>query len=193
MRREGGLGAFVVVQEGEQGGIDTGEGIVAETSGFAFAGMDEALALTVEDEFGVVDEGHAVGLGKLLGAVADEVDVVAFFKDQARGLNGIAQALDAGNSACLHAAAVHEECVKLHAAIGGEKAAAAGVEGGVVFENCDGGFDSVEGGCSAREKGVASFESLADTVQVVGSGVGGNGPCATVNEESGRVESRRGH
>jgi len=45
--------------------------------------MDESLALAVEDEFGVVDEGHAVSLGKVLRAGTDEVDVLALFEDQA--------------------------------------------------------------------------------------------------------------
>jgi hypothetical protein len=190
---DSGFGAFVVVQEGEQGSVNAGEGVVAETGGFAFAGMDEALAFAVEDEFGVVDECHAVSLGKLLGAVTDKVDMVALFEDQAGGLNGITKALDAGYASSLHAAAVHEESIKLYAAVGGEKAAAACVEGRVIFEDSDGGFNGIEGGCTARKKGVAGFKSLADTVQVVGSGVGGNGPCATVNDKSWGVESRGGH
>jgi len=71
--------------------------------------MGEALTLAVEDQFGVVDEGHAVGLGKLLGASADKIDVLAVFEDQAGGMNGIAEAFDAGHAASLHAATVHEE------------------------------------------------------------------------------------
>jgi hypothetical protein len=207
VRREGGFGAFVVVQEWEQGcvpphgrrpvrgdpGVEAGEGVVAETGGFAELGVGEALALTVEDKFGVVDEGHAVRGGELLGTVADEVDMVALFENQAGGLYGIAKALDASHSTGLHAAAVHEKSIELDAAIGGEKAAAAGVEGGVVFEDGDGGFDGIESGCSAREESIAGFKSLADTVQVVSSGVGGDGPCATVHEESGGVRSRGGH
>ena len=146
--------------------------------------MDEALALAVEDEFGVVDEGHAVGVGEVLGSFTYEVDVRTFFEDQACGLNGIAQALDAGHAAGLHASAVHEEGVELDTAIGGKKAAAAGVEGGVVLKDGDGGFDGVKGGCAAREKRVTGFESLADTGQVSGSSINGDGPCATMNEES---------
>jgi hypothetical protein len=146
--------------------------------------MGEALALAVENEFGVRDEGHAVGVGKLLCSVTDEVDVRTFFEDEACGLNGIAEVLDAGHAASLHAAAVHEESIELDAAVGGEKAAAASVEGGVVFEDGDGGFDGVESRRAAGEKSVTGFESLADTGQVSGSSVGGNGPCATVNEES---------
>jgi hypothetical protein len=123
-------------------------------------------------------------VGEVLGSVTDEVDVRTFFKDQTGSLDGITQVLDAGHAAGLHASAIHEESVELDAAIGGEKAAAAGVEGGVVLEDGDGGFDGVKGGCAAREKSVTGFESLADSGQVSGSSVGGNGPCATVNEES---------
>jgi hypothetical protein len=132
-------------------------------------------------------------VGEVLCAGADEVDVRTFFEDQAGGLNGVAKALDAGHAASLHAAAVHEEGVELNAAVGGEKAAAASVEGGVVFEDGDGGLNGIESGCAAREKGVAGFESGADAGQVSGSGFGGDGPCATVNEESGGMGSGRGH
>jgi len=155
--------------------------------------VGEALALAVEDQLGVVDEGHAVGVGKVLGAGAYEVNMRTSFEDQASGLNGVAKALDAGYAAGLHATAVHEEGVELDAAVGGEKAAAAGIEGGVVFEDGDGGFDGVEGGCAAGEKGVAGFEGAADAGFMSGSGVGGDGPCATMNDESGRVGGGRGH
>jgi len=119
--------------------------------------------------------------------------VGTFFEDQAGGLNGVAKTLDTGDAAGLHAAAVHEKGVELNAAIGGEKAAAASVEGRVVFEDGNGGFDGVESGCSAREKGVAGFEGAANAGFMSGSGFGGDGPCATVNEESGRMGSGRGH
>jgi len=184
---------FVIVEDGVQGGFGSGEGVVAEAGGFTKLGMGEALTLAVEDQLGVVDEGHAVGAGEVLRAGTDEVDMRALFEDQAGGLNGVAQALDTGHAAGLHAAAVHKESIELDAAVGGEKAAAAGVEGGVVFEDGDGGFDGVEGGCAAREKGVAGFERVADTGLVGASGVGGDGPGTTVDEESGSVGNRRGH
>ena len=167
--------------------IVAGEGVVGEAGGFAGFGMGEAFALAVEDQLGVVDEGHAVGVGKLLGAVADEVDMRALFEDQAGGLDGVAEALDAGHAAGLHAAAVHEEGIELDAAIGGEEAAAAGVEGGVVFEDGDGGFDGVESRAAAGKNGVAGFKRAADAGLVGGSGVGGDGPGAAVDEESGDV------
>jgi len=171
----------------------TGECIVAEAGGLAELGMGEALALAVENQLGVVDEGHAVGLGKLLGAVAYEIDVRTFFQDQPSGLNGVAESFDASHAAGLHASAVHEEGIELNAAVRGEKAAASGVEGGVVLKNGDGSFDGIEGRCAAGEDCVAGFKGFADAGQVGGSGVGGDGPCATVNEESGGVGGSEGH
>jgi hypothetical protein len=124
----------------------------------------------------------------LLGAGADKVDVGTLFKDQAGGLNGVAEALDASYAASLHASAVHEKSVELNAAVGGEKAAATGVEGGIVLEDGDGGFDGVEGRCAAGEKSVAGFEGAANAGFMGASGVDGDGPCTTVNEESRRVD-----
>jgi hypothetical protein len=117
----------------------------------------------------------------------------ALFEDQTGCLNGIAEALDACYAASLHAAAVHEERIKLNTAVRGEKAASAGVEGGVVFKDGDGGFNRIEGGCAAREKSIAGFQGFANTGQVSGSGVGWDGPCATVNDESGGVGSSGFH
>jgi hypothetical protein len=98
----------------------------------------------------------------LLCARTDEVDVRALFEDEAGGLDGVAEALDTGYAAGFHASAVHEECVELDAAVGGEEATAAGVEGGVVFKDGDGGFNGVEGGTAAGEDAVAGFEGVAD-------------------------------
>ncbi len=201
------LRVFVIVEDRKQGGIpphgrrpvrgDPGflarEGGVAQAGGLAVLGMSEALTLAVEDKFGVVNEGHAVGLGKLLGASADEVDVLAVFEDQAGSLNGVVEALDAGHAASLQAATVHEEGIELDAAVGGEKAAMAGIEGRVIFEDGDGSFDRVEGRSAAREDGIAGFQRVADTGLVGGSGVGGDGPCATVYEQSRSVVGGRGH
>ena len=64
-------------------GVNAREGVVAEAGGFAELGVGEALPLAVEDEFRVVDEGDAMGLGELLGARSDEVDVGAVFEDEA--------------------------------------------------------------------------------------------------------------
>jgi len=181
------LGVLVVVEDGLEGGIEAGEGVVAEAGGLAALGMSEALALTVEDQFGVVDEGHAVGLGELLGSGTDEIDVLAVFEDEAGGLNGIAEALDAGYATSLHAAAVHEEGVELDATVGGEKAATAGVESGVIFEDGDGGFDRIDGRSAAGKNGIAGFKGVADTGLMCGSHVDRDGPRTSVDEQSGSM------
>jgi hypothetical protein len=155
--------------------------------------MGQAFAFAVENQFGIVDEGHAVGLGELLCAVADEVDVGALLEYQTRCLNGVAEMLNTGYAAGLHTTAVHEKGIQLYTAIGGKEAAAAGIEGGVVFKDGNSGFNGIEGGSSARKKGVASFKGVADAGFVSGCGISGNGPCAAVNEESGNVRGGDRH
>jgi hypothetical protein len=133
-----------------QRGCGAGEGVVGETGGLAGLGLGEAFALAVENQLGVVDEGHAVGVGELLCASTDEIDVLALFQDQAGGLNGVAKMLDAGHAASFHAAAVHEKGVELNASVGSQEAATAGVEGGVVFEHGNGRFNSIESRTAGR-------------------------------------------
>jgi hypothetical protein len=129
-----------------------------------------------------------VGGGEALGAFPNEVDVGGLFEDESSGLDGVAQALDTGNAAGFHAAAVHEERVELDAAVGGEKAAAAGVEGGVLFKDGDGCFDGVESRASAGEDGIAGFEGFADADLVGLGSVRGNGPCTAVDEQDGLMD-----
>jgi len=155
--------------------------------------VGEAFAFAFEDEFSIVNERHSVGVSKLLSAGADEVDVLAFFKDEAGGLDGVAKVLDTGDTAGAHAATVHEERVKLDAAIGGEEAAAAGVEGGVVFKDGDGGFNGVKGRSPAGEEVVSGLKGGKDAGLVGRGSVSGDGPCAPVNEEDGRVGAGDGH
>jgi hypothetical protein len=99
--------------------------------------MGEALALSVQNQLGIVDEGHPEGLGKLLSADTDEVDVGTLFENQAGSLNGVAEVLDAGHATSFHATTVHEKCVELNATVGGKKAATTSVEGRVIFEDGD--------------------------------------------------------
>ena len=181
------LRAFVVVED------VAGEGDVGEARCFASLGNFEALALSVEHQLGVFDEGHAVGVGELLSAGADEVDVGAFFQHQPRGLDGVAKALDTGHTAGLHAAAVHQQGIELNAAIGGEETAAAGIEGGVVFEDSDGGFDGVEGRAAASEDPVAGLQRVAYACLVGSCRVGRDGPGASVDEQNGSVCGRGRH
>ncbi len=132
-------------------------------------------------------------VGELLRAWADEVDVTAFFQNQPSSLNGVAQTLDAGHASRLHAAAVHQQGVELDAAVRGEKAAPAGVEGGVVFEDGDGGFNGIQSRSAARKNGIAGLQRIADPGLVGGRGVGGDGPCAAVDEKRGSVVGGSGH
>jgi hypothetical protein len=150
---EGGFGVFVVVEARECS--------VGEAGGVADLGVGEAQALAFKNKLDVIDELHAVRLREPLGAFADEVDVRTFLEDEACGVDGIAEALDAGDAAGFHAAAIHEEGVELDATVGGEEAATAGVEGGVVFKDGDGGFYGVDGRAPAGEDFVTDFESVA--------------------------------
>ncbi len=105
----GGLRAFVV--------DDSREGSVSETGSLAGLRIREAVAFTVENKFGVINEVHSVGAGESFSARAHEVDMRALFKHQAGSVDWIAQALDTGHSSGLHAAAVHQQGVKLHAPV----------------------------------------------------------------------------
>jgi hypothetical protein len=134
-----------------------------------------------------------MGLGKLLGADSNEIDVLAVFEDEAGGLNGVAKSLDTSHAASLHAATVHEKCVELDGSVRGKKAAAARVEGGVIFENGDGSFDRIDGRSAARKNCIANFKRVANTGLMGGSRVSWNSPRASVNEQSGSVVDRRGH
>jgi hypothetical protein len=75
----------------------------------------------------------------------------------------------------------------LDAAIGGKKAATAGIKGGIVFEDRNSGFNGIEGRSATRKKGVAGLEGIANASFVGGFGVGGNGPGAAMDEKSGNV------
>ena len=172
----------------------TGKGGVGEAGGVARFGIGETDALAVENQLGVVDEGHAVGVGELLGAGSDEVDVGAFLENEARGVNGIAQVLDASDAAGFHATAVHEESVELHAAVGGEKASATSVKGRVIFEDGNCCFDRVECGAATGENFVAGDEGVSHACLVGGCRIRRNSPGSAMDEEGGVVRSgKRGH
>src|ERR1700752_2851877 len=89
----------------------------------------KAVALAGDDKLRVVDEAHAMLRGEALGARSDEIDVRRLVEHEPRGLDGVAEALDAGHAASAHRAAIHHQGVELDAAIPGEEGAAAGVEG----------------------------------------------------------------
>src|SRR5579859_8239305 len=141
------------------------------------------MTLAVEDQFTVVDELDAVLGGEGFCAGADEVDVRAFVEDEAGGLDGVAEVFDAGYAAGAQGGSVHEEGVELNATLAGEEAAPAGVEGGVVFEDGDGGFYGVGGAAAFFEDGVAGSEGLGDAALVVFGHLRGDGPSAAVDDE----------
>jgi hypothetical protein len=152
--------------------------------------MGEALALAVQNQLRVVDQLHAVGVGKLLGAAAHKVDVRTLFENQAGGLDGIAQMLDAGHAAGLHAPAIHQQGVQLNPPVRGKKAAPAGVEGGVVFQNGDGGLHGIKRRSTQRENAISGFKGVAHTGLVSSRDLGRDGPGAAVDEEGGNVNRR---
>ncbi len=173
---------------GFEGGLlggSTAEGGVGVAEGFRALEGHEAFALAGDDEFGVVDEAHAVLGSEALGSRTDEVHMRGLLEDEASGLDGVAEALDAGDAAGAEIAAGHEEGVKLDAAVAGEEGAAASVEGIVVLHDGDGGCDGVDGGAAAGESGPASGEGCGDAALVGADGVVGHGPGAAMDEEDG--------
>jgi len=181
----GSFGAFVV--------FEAGEGVVGKAGGVARLGLGESGDFAREDEFAVRDEGHAVGGGKTLGTFTNKINVRRLLKDEAGGLDWVAQSFDTGDAAGFHAAAIHKKSVELDAAVGGEKAATAGVKGGVIFEDGNGGFDGVDCETTAREDGVTSFEGAADAGLVGFGCVGGDCPCAAMDKEDGIADGGGWH
>ena len=175
--RYGGLGALVV--------FEATEGVVGETGGLSLLCLFQTLAFAIEDELGVLNEGHAMSVGKLFGSRSDEVDMGAFLENEASRLNGITQAFNARNAASLHATTVHEESVELNATIGGEETSPPCIERGIVFHYGHSRFNGVDGGAAARKHSEASFESLTYTGFVCGGSVIGNGPCTAVDDQDG--------
>ena len=153
--------------------------------GFGALVGHEAVALAGDDEFGVFDERHAVLGGEALCAGADEVDVRGLLKDEAGGLDGVAEVLDAGDAAGAEVGTVHKQGVELDATVAGEEGAAAGVEGVVVFHDGDGGLYGVDGGATAGESRPAGVEGSGDATLVGCDSVVGHGPGTAVDEEDG--------
>src|SRR5260370_141457 len=134
---------------------------------------------------------HFLGLAKLdaelfceaLSAFGDEHHVRAVFENLARELNGILDAPESGRSAGAKRGAIHDDGVAFDVAVQIEVRAVTGVEGGVVFEDHDGGFDSVEGGAAAGEDGPASSESAMAARLASVHGFVRNVPRAAVDNE----------
>ncbi len=165
--------------------ILSGEGVIGESGGLAGLRFGKAESFASEDDVRVGDEGHAVSVGEFFSALADEVDVLALFKDEPCGSDGVAKMLDTGDATGFHAAAVHEECVELDAGIRGKEGAATGVECGVVFKDDDGGFNGIESGTAVGEDFGAGLEGSTYAAFVVSFSFRRDGPGATMDDEDG--------
>src|SRR5215468_4313320 len=110
-----------------------GKGEVRMSGSLFFLRFFQALDLAFDHQLFIAAELQAKLFRKALRAFGDKVDMRAFIEHQPRGLNGIADALYAANAAGAQGGAVHHQGIELHAAIAGEKAAAAGIKGFVVF------------------------------------------------------------
>jgi len=91
--------------------------------------------------------------------LGDKHHVRAIFEDFAGDLNGILDVLQSSGGAGAKRRTVHDDGVALHVAVQIEVRAVTGVEGGIVFQNHDGGFDGVECGAAVGEDGPAGSES----------------------------------
>ena len=70
--------------------------------------VGQVTAFAIDDQFGIIDEGHAVFRSEGLRAGADEINVRTQIQDQTRGMNGIAEALDTGHTAGAQGGAIHQ-------------------------------------------------------------------------------------
>src|SRR6266446_772373 len=122
--------------------------------------------------------------GESLRAFGDEIDVRAFTEDLARGADGVGDAFHASYTSSSKSTAVHDEGVELDLAIAIEEAAAAGVEGLVVFHDDYGFFDCVEGRAAALEDAPSSSGGVADAIEMSVHHVIGNGPGAAVDDQN---------
>jgi hypothetical protein len=100
-----------------------------------------------------------VVFGETLCAFGYEHHVGAILEDGAGEANGVADTLQGSDGAGPKVFAVHDDGVAFDAAIEIQVGAKAGIENGFVFQDKNGGFDSVESRAAARQDGPASVES----------------------------------
>ena len=112
--------------------------------------------------------------GKVIGAGADQHDVGRLLHDRAGERDGMARALHIGNRAGPHRLAIHDCGIELVGAIRRENRATTGVEERIIFEELDGGFDSIERRATFIEHVGSGGERLLDTGAVVSLGFGGH-------------------
>ncbi len=124
--------------------------------------------------------------GKLLRAGSDEVNVGAFIEHQPGRLDGVTEPFHAGHAARAQRASVHQQRIELYPSIPGKKAAAARIEGLIVFKNRDRRFDRVDCRPALLKQCVSGPQSIRYASLVGLQHVFGNGPGTAVNEKNGR-------
>src|SRR5207302_4425350 len=141
------------------------------------------FALGFANQFFGLAQLDAVLFCEALSAFGDEHHVLGVFQNSARELNGILDTLQSGRRAGAQRCAVHDDGVAFDAAVQIKVRAVTGIEDGIVFEDHDGGFDSVEGGAAARKNGPAGSKSAVAAGLASVHGFVRNVPRAAVNDE----------
>src|SRR5581483_4025257 len=103
---------------------------------------------------------------EVLRAFGNEVDVQALAQNLARGSYRVPEVLHATDAASAQGCAIHDERVKLNLAFAIEKAAAASVEGLIVFHDDDRFFDGIESRASAGQNAPARGDRVAHTTKM---------------------------
>src|SRR4051812_17986227 len=96
--------------------------------------------------------------GILIGALAREEDMRALLHEYAREADRRPRRAQSGNRAGRTVAAVHNRRVELDAALGGQHAAAAGVEAGILLQLANRRLDGVDGALAFLENRRARLE-----------------------------------
>ncbi len=162
------------------------EGLIGQPGALLVLRLGQTHPFTIEHQFGVIDQRHALLGGEVLRIAADEVDMRALLEHETRGMDGIAQPLDAGHAAGAHGArhaAIHQQRVELDFAVARKKGAPAGIEGLVVLKHSDRGLDCIDRGGAALQQRIAGEQCAADAEGVGFDGVIGDGPRAAMNEK----------
>jgi len=138
-----------------------GAGFVAE---MIFGGVRIAEATAPGDAFAFVDQifgwtkFDATLLGKFFRAACDQHHVFAVLEDRARQTDGIVNVFDGSDCSSFQRVPVHKNRVELHVAVGVQVRAESSVERGIVFQNYDSGFDSINRRAARGENFPSGFE-----------------------------------
>ena len=112
------------------------------------------------------------------------------FKHRAGGANGILDATQTGDRPRAQSGSVHNDGVALDVAIEIQMRTEASVEGGIVFQDDDRGFNGIESRAAFREHGPTGVQS-ALTAGIAGvDSVIGNIQGAAMNNERGLHEEK---